>query len=323
MNTHAKWLTALILVIICSFRVAPASSQTLRAWVAPGGNDANGCTASAPCLTFQGADSKVGSGGEIICLTGGSYGPLTITKSLTIDCEAPGGNAVYGTGGQGSFYIIVAATDRVTLRGLGFDSANRELSGGLVTFAGAGTLVLDHVKINGNNGNGAHGVVFKPNGAARLIVTDSTFIGAGEGASGAGLLVQPVSGGSAQVMLERVEVEANIFGIAADGLDDVGLRREQHAAAHRSHTRAVAGDRRAVDAHRDAGSNGADTVAVIGGLGVLHHHPDRRVTGRRGGDDAIVDIARDHAVRNRHVDAGGTAAANASNGTFSGALAFK
>lgn len=103
MNAHAKWLTALILVIICSFHVVPASAQTLRAWVAPGGNDANDCTVSAPCQTFQGANQKVGSGGEIICLTGGSYGPLTITKSLTIDCEAPGGNAVYGNGGQGSF----------------------------------------------------------------------------------------------------------------------------------------------------------------------------------------------------------------------------
>ena len=90
MNAHAKWLTALILVIICSFHVVPASAQTLRAWVAPGGNDANGCTVSAPCQTFQGADQKVGSGGEIICLTGGSYGPLTITKSLTASSASSG-----------------------------------------------------------------------------------------------------------------------------------------------------------------------------------------------------------------------------------------
>jgi len=323
MNAHAKWLTALILVIICSFHVAPATAQTLRAWVAPGGNDANGCTVSAPCQTFQGADQKVGSGGEIICLTGGSYGPLTITKSLTIDCEAPGGNAVYGTGGQGSFYIVTAATDRVILRGLGFDSADRELSGGLLTFAGSGTLVLDHVKINGNNGNGAHGIVFKPNGAARLIVSDSTFTGAGEGASGAGLLVQPASGGSAQVMLERVKVEANIFGIAADGSSStagINMTIADSVIASNVNDGIVA---TTTSGHAPIGVMVKNTKSANNGYGIraIGSNVTVRVDGSTiTGNGTGVAAVSGGALLSTQTN---IVEANASNGAFSGSLAFK
>jgi hypothetical protein len=45
------------------------------------------CSRTAPCKTFAGAISKTAAGGEINCLDPGGYGTVTITKSITIDCE--------------------------------------------------------------------------------------------------------------------------------------------------------------------------------------------------------------------------------------------
>src|SRR5262245_41279396 len=44
------------------------------------------CTRVAPCTTFQAAHDATDLGGEINCLGSGSFGGLSITKSITIDC---------------------------------------------------------------------------------------------------------------------------------------------------------------------------------------------------------------------------------------------
>jgi hypothetical protein len=89
-----------------------------------------------------------------------------------------------------------------------------------VAFDGAGTMILDKVNI----GNGTQtGISFTPNGAAKLIVNDSMIAGNGNGdAAGAGILVKPQPGGSAQVAIERVNVSGNLFGIAFDGSGSTG-----------------------------------------------------------------------------------------------------
>jgi hypothetical protein len=197
------------------------------------------------------------------------------------------------------------------------------LSGGLLTFAGSGTLVLDHVKINGNNGNGAHGIVFKPNGAARLIVSDSTFTGAGEGASGAGLLVQPASGGSAQVMLERVKVEANIFGIAADGSSStagINMTIADSVIASNANDGIVA---TTTSGHAPIGVMVKNTKSANNGYGIRAIGPNvtvrvdgSTITGNSTGVAAVSGGALLSTQTN-------IVEANASNGAFSGSLAFK
>jgi hypothetical protein len=44
-------------------------------------------------------------------------------------------------------------------------------------------------------------------------------------------------------------------------------------------------------------------------LAVLDHDPDRRAAARRYSDNAVLSIAADHTVSNRHVDAAGAACA--------------
>jgi hypothetical protein len=77
-----------------------ASAQASRTWVSGVGDDANPCSRTAPCKTFAGAISKTAAAGEIDCLDPGGFGAVTITKSITIDCDGTLGSVlVAGTNG--------------------------------------------------------------------------------------------------------------------------------------------------------------------------------------------------------------------------------
>src|SRR5512133_895922 len=71
-----------VLLFLCY--AAPGSAQATRTWVSGVGDDANPCSRTAPCKTFQGAISKTAAGGEINVLDPGGFGAVTITKSITI-----------------------------------------------------------------------------------------------------------------------------------------------------------------------------------------------------------------------------------------------
>src|SRR4051795_2127947 len=77
-----------------------AFGQATRTWVSGVGDDANPCSRTAPCKTFAGAISKTAAGGEIDCLDPGGFGTVTITKSITIDCDGTFGSILAsGTNG--------------------------------------------------------------------------------------------------------------------------------------------------------------------------------------------------------------------------------
>src|SRR6267142_1594401 len=64
-----------------------ASALPSRTWVSSTGSDANPCSRSSACATFQGAHDKTAAGGEINCVDAGDYGTVNITKAMTIDCS--------------------------------------------------------------------------------------------------------------------------------------------------------------------------------------------------------------------------------------------
>ena len=91
--------------------------QPQRTWVSGVGDDANPCSRTAPCLTWQGAIDKTAAGGEIDALDPGGFGAVTITKQITLD----GGGFVAGilaSTGLDGIVINAGANDVVTLRGL-------------------------------------------------------------------------------------------------------------------------------------------------------------------------------------------------------------
>lgn len=108
-----------------------ADAQATRTWVSGVGDDVNPCSRTAPCKTFAGAISKTATNGEISCLDPAGYGAVTITKSITIDCEDTQGS-ILASGVNGVTINITLATDTrkaVRLRGLSINGANTGLNG--------------------------------------------------------------------------------------------------------------------------------------------------------------------------------------------------
>src|SRR5262245_5921172 len=107
---------AVAIPLVCG---TPAHAQATRTWVSGVGDDANPCSRTAPCKTFAGAISKTATGGYIDCLDPGGFGAVTITKSITIQCDEEIGHIV--TAGTNAIVVSVGAGSAVTLRGLSLE----------------------------------------------------------------------------------------------------------------------------------------------------------------------------------------------------------
>jgi hypothetical protein len=107
-----------------------------RTWVSGTGNNSNPCSFTAPCQTFAAAILNTDSGGEISVKDSGAYGPVTITKPITINGE---GNlaSIFAAGGT-AITVAAQAGDRVILRNLHLSGAGTH--GVHVTSAGAVTI---------------------------------------------------------------------------------------------------------------------------------------------------------------------------------------
>src|SRR5205823_3447799 len=101
-----------------------------RTFVSGTGTDAGTCVRNVPCLTFSFAHGQTDAGGEINCVDAGDFGPLTITKSITIDCAGTVGGILVTSG---TAITINTASVVVRLR-------NLTINGGSTT-AGTGGQV--------------------------------------------------------------------------------------------------------------------------------------------------------------------------------------
>ena len=115
-------------LIVCAFAFTSVSqAQATRTWVSGVGDDLNPCSRTAPCKTFAGAISKTFINGEINCLDPGGFGAVTVTKSITIDCEDTQGS-ILASGTTGVIINLGAANVNdpqrsVRLRGLSINGA--------------------------------------------------------------------------------------------------------------------------------------------------------------------------------------------------------
>lgn len=187
---------------------APAHAQATRTWVSGVGDDANPCSRTAPCKTFAGAISKTAAAGEINCLDPGGFGAVTITKSMTISCEA--GTAGVLVSGTNAIIFVGAATDYLFLKGLDIEGFGTGLSG-IVFNSGAFLHVEDCVIRHFT----AAGILIQPNANAGFEINRTTVFNNGNGSTGAGIRIAP-SAGTTKGVIERTVADRNVFGIAAD-----------------------------------------------------------------------------------------------------------
>lgn len=180
---------------------APAQAQVVRTWVSGLGDDANSCSRTAPCKTFQGANVRTLSGGTISVLDAGGYGPLTITKSISIIAE--GTQAGILASGTNGVTINAGPNDVVYLHGLFIDVASATDGNG-IRIVSAGAVHINKCDIRGFlTGNG---IRIEANAATKVFVSDCTIAH-----NTVGVLAAPQS--VAEVFLDRVRLVRNQRGI--------------------------------------------------------------------------------------------------------------
>jgi hypothetical protein len=190
--------TALALCALAVMSAAGAASQ--RTFVASYGSDASAtCSLAAPCRAFAAAIAQTNPGGEVIVLDSAGYGPVTITKAVSIIAPAGVYAGVSVATGDG-IVVNAGATDVVKLRGLRLNGTGG--ANGIVATA-VGLLDVADVEVSGFTNRGLDFAA--PGGM--LLVADSAFTGNG----GDGLHVESAST-RALATLVRSRFDRNVNG---------------------------------------------------------------------------------------------------------------
>jgi len=225
MSKHMS-LIALPLLLACGLpaafclglclAAAPAQARLSRTFVsAATGNDANNCDRATPCRTFQGAHDKTDEQGEITVLDPGHYGPVVITKSISIVNGGGGEAGILVSAGATGVTIDAPAAASVNLRGLAIQGIGFGGSTGLVFNSGqalslTNCVVRDHT---------ADGIEFMPTGSSRLALANTLVADN----AGFGIVVQPRGAGAVQAELDRLEIHNNTsVGLFVNGEDSTG-----------------------------------------------------------------------------------------------------
>jgi hypothetical protein len=164
MLTKTMAIVAAAALAMLFLSVGAANAQATRTWISGVGDDANPCSRTAPCKTFAGAISKTAMGGEIDCLDPGGFGAVTITKSMTLDCEPQSNGSILTSGTAG--VVINTASESgspvVNLIGLEFQGIYRSGSpgtAGVNIVSAAKVSIIDCKFLGFGTGAGAYGGV--------------------------------------------------------------------------------------------------------------------------------------------------------------------
>lgn len=200
-----------LLFVSCIFVFSSfANAQATRTWVSGVGDDVNPCSRTAPCKTFAGAISKTATNGEINCLDPAGYGAVTITKSITIDCEDTQGS-ILASLTNGVIINITSATDTkksVKLRGISINGAGNGING--VRVLAVNQLIIEEVVIDGF---ATHGVSIETNTGTPRVLIDASGIRS-NASSGVNAFI---TGGTLSLSISNSRINNNATGVNLSG----------------------------------------------------------------------------------------------------------
>jgi hypothetical protein len=168
---HALSLGGFLMLSTAAFATAG------RAFVATTGDDANtstNCGPTAPCRTFNAALSVTASGGEVIVLNSGGYGPAPVNITQSVSIVAPPGVYAGITVGSGSYGVTIGTAGvNVVLKGLTINSLLP--ASGIWMSNGASLTIEDCAISNSSDAPSVYGLVVAT--PAMVQVTDTQFQG--------------------------------------------------------------------------------------------------------------------------------------------------
>ena len=182
-----------------------ASAQQNRSWVSGVGDDANPCSRTLPCRTFQAALDKTDAGGVILVLDPGNYDHVVIDKPITISGVGTQASILATTfsGVWIHFNYLPPASVRtsVTLRNLQLNGLDNDVDGVDVDNTIATTVILDNVNVSGFK----HGVT--------AVGPNKVSIIGGVISNNSGVAISAFNGASINV--ENAEIDGNNVAVEA------------------------------------------------------------------------------------------------------------
>jgi hypothetical protein len=167
-----KMISLGLAAMASALAASPVHALSNRISVSGHGTDAAGCSAPAsPCRSFQYAHDNLVAGGEIDVLDPAGYGPINITKALSIVNDGVGTVGVQpAVLGQNAVTIAVTSNDTVYLRGpnidgLGTGSRGIQLDSGSLTMV---NCVIQHFF--------GYGVVIAPSAGPSSAAISNTIV---------------------------------------------------------------------------------------------------------------------------------------------------
>jgi hypothetical protein len=206
-----KAIRLLAIAMLALGLAVTAQAQASRTWVSGVGDDANPCSRTAPCKTFAGAISKTAAGGEISVLDPGSFGQITITKSMTIDGRGQLA-AILVSSGSG-IIVNAALTDKVHIRNISINGANTVGATTGVRVTAAAQVVIENVSISNLRGGAlnSRGIVITAAAASphvtRVNVVNTTI----RNSSNFGIASEPTGTGTVNLTVEGCRILDNDF----------------------------------------------------------------------------------------------------------------
>jgi parallel beta helix pectate lyase-like protein len=212
MKIRISFLLGLSLLLIATSAHTQAAPQT---WVSGVGDDTNPCTRTAPCLTFAHAILVTDPGGEISVLDPGDFGPVVITKSITIN----GGSTLAGVFAAFSNGVIVNVITPgdpgvVILRGLSINGVGTGLNG--IRYLVGAKLVIEQCNVYGFTQND---IEVSQVGPKNLVVKNTTLTN-----GAAGIHLADTTGADTLVQVTNSLIVGNTgYGVHAEGKGTISV----------------------------------------------------------------------------------------------------
>jgi hypothetical protein len=199
---------------------SPALAASSRTFVSVTGTDSGSCPTAEPCRTFAYALTQTAASGEIIVLSSGGYGALTINQAVSIINTSNFAGVTVASGN--GITIAAGTTDSVTLRGLTIDGGGTGSNG--VVFNTGGSLTIDQCDVMNFVGAGmttGNGIIIQPTaGNPNIFITNTT----ASNNQYTGVYYLPPSGSTATgaLVMDRVSATNNQFGLVVNNSGSSG-----------------------------------------------------------------------------------------------------
>jgi hypothetical protein len=207
-------------VIALGLASSPALAAANRTFVSGIGTDTGTCAITAPCRTFAFALTQTAASGEIIVLTSGGYGTVTITQAVSIINTSNFAGVTVASGN--GITINAGANDSVVLRGLTIDGGGAGSNG--IVFNSGGELTIDQCNLMNFAGSSTagNGILIQPASGSQTIAITNTTASNNEDT---GVYYHPLSGSTATtaIVIDRVTANNNTYGIQLNNFNSSGI----------------------------------------------------------------------------------------------------